>query len=158
MYPKHFNDVIGHREIEYNFKDIKRNCTLLNEAVIKYGKNKRKVIRYLAPHPPFPNLPYRSIEIRRRFRHRKISTKDLQDGYRTKLRWALEAVAEIYPHLGKRVFITSDHGEFLGENGLLFHGRSLPKTSVMCEVPWFAIKGYSEECEIKKRLQNLGYL
>lgn len=69
-----------------------------------------------------------------------ISTHLFKKAYEDNLRLVLEEVDKIRPKLkGKRVLITSDHGELLGEYGMFGHpeGLYLPE---LIEVPYFVLE------------------
>lgn len=92
----------------------------------------------------------------------------LPELYRRNLRDALAEVRRLLNQEeleGKRVVITSDHGEALGQNGNRGHpmGSDL---DILREVPWFKVEGTVEpelgigkrESDIQGRLEALGYM
>lgn len=104
----------------------------------------------------------------------EIDESELRKAYEDNLIRVLESVKQLIgPIEDKRpIYITADHGEILGENGRFMHG-GLPHPKLN-EVPWLKVdrdsvnvegrkKGQSneegkEDEEIKKQLQNLGYM
>lgn len=149
MYPTFFKNVVGHLDIEYSLEDDRLNCKLINKAVLKYDWKGRRVIRYLAPHPPFPNMKFtegkgKVNRVKQRLSDGRLTLADLQKAYIEKLHWGLEAIVELYPFLDKPIIITSDHGECLGDCGQIFHGRNYKKHRHLIIVPWFEVESLVE--------------
>jgi hypothetical protein len=150
------------------------------------GKN---IIWYLQPHAPWigkTKLAGRSkdysdksaiSELKKKFKKGEISRETFQKAYRDNLRLVLENVAKLIPYLSGKIVISADHGELLGEWGLLDHPGHL-KFKQLREVPWLEInkKDYldykstktkspnkrnpekDDEALIQQRLQSLGYM
>ena len=108
---------------------------------------------------------------------RKYGTQKLQEAYRQNLKDVLAEVALLYNSIdntNKKVIITSDHGEQLGENNNFAHPIGSDK-EVLRKVPWFEIQGIipeklpqraistidktdSNEKNIEQKLKDLGYM
>jgi len=73
------------------------------------------------------NLPLNGIE---EWYWRNFSREELIEMYVDNLKWALESVKELVDEVlkstDKRVIVTADHGEALGENGFWFHLNNSP--------------------------------
>jgi len=113
-----------------------------------------------------------------RFGNGACKLKKLSHAYKTNLEEVLSEAAKIPNALDKdKIIITSDHGELFGEYGLWHHPINLHVPELV-DVPWFEIEGVkegvsevdfklgsedvdveevSEEEEIKKKLESLGY-
>ncbi len=65
----------------------------------------------------------------------------IRNAYKENLELALNSVKTFVENVesDKTVLITSDHGEFLGEEGLYGHGDNKPRKPPIVEVPWFKI-------------------
>jgi hypothetical protein len=75
---------------------------------------------------------------------RIYGTDGLKDAYKENLEIILHHVAELCKKIlldepSKRIIITSDHGEFLGEKGNFCHRRG-SKDSILLEVPFLKVK------------------
>lgn len=132
----------------------------MNEAAKTVTDGKGVYMHYMQPHLPYigeTKLTWDSSEypnMRRAFsvqaqkskltfkkrRTRNGGDEFLRKVYRDNLRLVLEYVAEILPHLEGRTVVTSDHGEFLGEDGLLLHSRRFEGLRIAHEVPWLTVK------------------
>jgi hypothetical protein len=77
---------------------------------------------------------------------RKYGPKMLQKAYNANLECVLEQVAVLVKHIFGKIIITSDHGEFLGEDKCYAHPYgSLHPTLV--EVPWLVIEKTEKDIE-----------
>lgn len=101
---------------------------------------------------------------------RKYGVDGLREAYKKNLRIVLGHVAELcneilYNEPSKSLVITSDHGEFLGENGTYGHGYG-SRDPILLEVPFFRIthvrknhskklSSWSEKTKLKKRIERL---
>jgi len=61
----------------------------------------------------------------------------IHDAYRNDIRFALQYVSKL-AKFNKRIIISADHGERLGEHGRFGHGGNRDK--VVIEVPLFEVK------------------
>jgi len=144
-YTDHFADVIGHQDIDFDCEKGTSPPKMINEAVRRHDWNGRRVIRYLVPHPPLPNLEFTkgSGKIQRTEQALitgEITEQDLRDAYEKNVRIAFEGAMDLIPSLDGDVVITSDHGTALNENSYLFHAQSYPEMECLNEVPWFQVK------------------
>ena len=108
----------------------------------------------------------------------EIGEEKLRDAYQKNLEIVLEEVAKLCSNLNGKIVITSDHGEFLGEDGIIGHNFPI-ESPILREVPYFELrevkdkykkkiirkdrettsetKKITNKKEIKKRLRTLGY-
>lgn len=93
----------------------------VNRAVRRF-KPAKSVIHYMQPHACM---------------HGEISIDVLRQAYRDNLRTVFKYVTKLIPHLHGRVILTSDHGELLGEYGLLLHVGV--RAVELRLVPWFEV-------------------
>lgn len=87
---------------------------------------------------------------------RQMDRKTLLKRYETSLRITLKSISDLVQRTGA-TFITSDHGELLGEDDLYGHGHNHPLSRL---VPWFEVKkihedGNSAKERIKKRIKEI---
>lgn len=139
--PHPFLKVVGHRKIGAGPLDF--TPEFVNEAIQKSDWKGRRIIHYFTPHPPFPNMPCtegigKAGKVQQKLKNGEITLKDLHNGYVSNLKIAFEAAVDIMPYLGKRVIITADHGECLGDCGMFFHGRRFKHEHIV-NVPWFEV-------------------
>lgn len=74
---------------------------------------------------------------------RNVGPEGVRRAYEQNLKIVLEEVARLIASLsGKKIVITSDHGELLGEKGDWEHRSGLDH-SALIEVPWFTLRGVS---------------
>lgn len=55
------------------------------------------------------------------------------------MRVAFEGAVELVKRVDGKIFITSDHGDALGENGYFYHGREYPELDCLVNIPWFEV-------------------
>jgi len=149
-YTDHFVDVVGHQDIDFDHEKGTSPPKKINEAVRRHDWNGRRVIRYLVPHPPLPNLEFTkgSGKIQRteeKLVKREITEGDLREAYEKNVRVAFEGAVDLIPDLDGDVVITSDHGTALGESSYLFHAQSYPEMPCLNEVPWFEVEDTLEQ-------------
>jgi len=102
-------------------------------------EGKKFVVHYLQPHGPWIGktpLPLTDIEALR-----KVDLDLLKRAYRDNLILVMEYVKKMLKRFPERkVVITSDHGETLGEEGSLLHPGTLgPNNFITKDVPWLEI-------------------
>lgn len=126
----------------------------VNEAISRF-KRAKSVIHYMQPHGPWIGKTKLTIRgkgfqdlkkpvmadalIAERIRSKEISIEMLRQAYKDNLRTVLKYVTELIPHLHGRVVLTSDHGELLGEYGLLLH-PSRVRAVELRSIPWFEVR------------------
>jgi len=120
--------------------------TLNNVVLLMLSAHRinRLIVHYAQPHYPYiggikkidPRLPPTAI-ISAFLRHPMI-IEDIRDAYRENLRLGLKYAAELSTQFNGEVIITADHGELLGEYGILFH-PPIPVPELR-EVPWLEVK------------------
>lgn len=70
---------------------------------------------------------------------REIRDNGLRQAYADNLKTVLRHVANLANNLSGNIYITSDHGEYLGESGDYGHLAQL-YDPILLEVPWFKVK------------------
>jgi len=152
------------------------------------------VVHYIQPHAPYigepplglsrpwKNMPWAKLqgEIRDRcFRPDEIvggigmSWEEVRAAYRGNLRLVWQAARQLareFIRAGRRVVVTSDHGEFLGEQGRFGHEWEWGNEPILREVPWLelaadAAEGRRQKAEgrsdgkttTEQKLEALGY-
>jgi hypothetical protein len=110
------------------------------------------------------------VDIYNRIESGEVNNSELKKAYKSNLTRVMLAAKSLVDQTDKKVIITSDHGELLGEDGRYLHG-GLPH-KILCELPWFEASGTKGETEmslidkssddsnkdISEQLQDLGYL
>lgn len=84
---------------------------------------------------------------------RQYNKKVLRNAYRANLKFALVQVARLVKQLSGRIVISSDHGEFLGENRCYAHPPS-SDSPILREVPWLVIE--KEQADIEPEIHTIG--
>jgi hypothetical protein len=154
------------------------------EMVERYP-NKRHLIHYHQPHTPFigptgqeyfDELPHKLGWIDGNL---SVSDDIIRQAYKENVEIALRNVMELLNHLEGKTVISGDHGEMLGERGVLIPWKHYGHisgyyTDELTKVPWFVIKSgnrrtitaespgkseikTSDMEEINDRLKKLGY-
>lgn len=129
----------------------------LNKEVLKIGLSKRNIVWYMQPHYPWIHFKLLSIKLRNAVMWQHFTPKNLiaeeckrnnidkyeiLKAYIANLETVLRSVSELLREnkdsFKGKIFITSDHGELLGEYGLFLHPPRymLPQ---LCIVPWFEV-------------------
>ena len=133
-----------------------KEVTRIATDIIKHHKEERIIIHYFQPHAPYIGeyklLGYSGTEagklrgkppdmkIWEDVKKGLISTAELKKAYLSNLRLVLKEVKCLLSAIDstKKVIITSDHGELLGEDGRFGHQRiDHPKLRV---IPWLVIR------------------
>lgn len=137
------------------------------------------VVHYLPPHSPYmgnPPLrlarwgdhegelyqachqlhrPDRAIEAG------ECTWDEVREAYRGNLRLAWDAARQLAMACpNRRVVVTADHGEYLGENDRFGHQLRWEGDDLLHEVPWLAINdigGSAGQESIRERMEALGY-
>lgn len=143
----HFNRVIGFQDFDFDYDKGTSSPQKINRVVLEKPDNKM-FVRYLQPHPPFigePAMPWTKGSGKMQRAREKISTGEitrgeLMESYKKNMRLAFEGAEELVKEVERPVWITSDHGEALGEKGYYFHARGHPNLPVLVEVPWFEVE------------------
>lgn len=111
----------------------------------------------------------------------RYDNRVLRNAYRANLKLVLKNAARLIEHLAGRIIVTSDHGDFLGENRRYSH-PSNTRHPILLEVPWLVIdkekktvptdrqaKSYrdvneraaetmDEDEQIQQKLRDIGYI
>jgi len=112
--------------------------------IILNEQPEKAIIHYLQPHFSKGNLKLSRIELYLRFFYRSDLTFDeLKRVYAKNLDSVLKSIKKL-SELNKKMVISADHGEMLGEDQLVFHEYSLSLYHpLLREVPWFIMEGSS---------------
>ncbi|KXB06000.1 hypothetical protein AKJ51_04350 [candidate division MSBL1 archaeon SCGC-AAA382A20] len=70
---------------------------------------------------------------------KKYGKETLKKAYLNNLKTVLKEVKNLSDRLPGKIVVTSDHGEFLGENGVYAH-MPYANSSILKEVPWLKIR------------------
>jgi hypothetical protein len=159
--PKLFQEITGRlpgkvfHEIyhTYDYAWSDENSTCMPRDIIRDAKSARKlfpqkrmVVHFMQPHYPFVtsslpkkgmnnNLASSATSVWEDVMHGKISHKEAIKGYQSNLEYVMTFVEELVSELDGSTVITSDHGNFLGENGIYGHPEGFNAT-VVRKVPW----------------------
>jgi len=144
---EHFEEIPNWTEYDWDFEEGTATPQKINEVVRRTPARKR-LVRYLKPHPPFVGTPLEDLtkgsgKIQRTEQaliKGEITEQDLKDAYEKNVRIAFEGAVDLIPDLDGDVVITSDHGTALGESSYLFHARSYPSIPCLNHVPWFVVE------------------
>lgn len=70
----------------------------------------------------------------------EVGDEGLREAYEHNLRQVLKQISNLKEKLpsSKKIIVTADHGEFLGEDGRYGHRRG-ERDSILVEVPWFRV-------------------
>lgn len=105
---------------------------------------------------------------------RRYGKRGLRRAYEENLSIVLTEVARLIPYLKGAVVITSDHGEYLGEDRSYSHLQG-SEHAILRDIPWWSLhqtngeeipksvcestdQSEAGEMEIQRRLKDLGYL
>ncbi|MFB6216479.1 MAG: hypothetical protein ABEJ72_05875 [Candidatus Aenigmatarchaeota archaeon] len=119
-----------------------------NEArtASKLFPEKSLVIHYMQPHYPFihselenkgisNDLSTNENSVWQDLMRGRVDRNSVIEAYRNNLRYVMDEVEELCGDLTGRSVITSDHGNFIGENNLYGHPEGMSSEPVRC-VPW----------------------
>jgi len=167
FYAKHFFKAIADVWLNYWSDELSTvPPENMNKAIHRHlrhhGKLEKSIIHYIQPHGPWIGETKLTMEklypspwphekgrygSKKKFPEAQILESINVDfpflrlAYRDNLRLVLKHIKRLIPRLKGRVVITSDHGEFLGENGLFGHSSAvnLAENDVLRNVPWFEV-------------------
>lgn len=134
--------------------------TILPEPLIDDAKTARKlfpdkriVVHFMQPHIPFvkSSIGGKDMDVELDFDINRYSLwqkaekglydrKDVWDAYRNNLGNFIDEIKSAGRGLDGKTAITSDHGNFVGENGLYGHQFPHSTAEVMRKVPWDIIE------------------
>jgi len=149
---EHFKEIPNWSEYDWDFEEGTATPQKINE-VVRRKPARKKLVRFLKPHPPFVNTPLEgptkgSGKIQRTEQaliKGEITEQDLRDAYEKNVRVAFEGAVDLIPDLDGDVVITSDHGTALNESSYVFHARSYPEMECINHVPWFEVEDTVEQ-------------
>ncbi len=161
-------DVLGYNAIEHfpsrNIVDVwdfgwdDELNTVHPKEVVKALKehgdpSKRHLIWFMQPHGPWIGEPGLALSSTRpleghdeaivpMLRSGEVSVEELKEMYESNLRLVMEYVVEAIDLFGKdkKIVVTSDHGELLGEYGSFLHFTYFTVPELR-EVPYFVVNG-----------------
>jgi hypothetical protein len=151
-----------------DFDELFRDRTEVSpEEIYKYDIGWQEFTKYGLEAPRF--------DIKEAILSGDLSKERYREAYRGNLRLVLESVSKLVKTADCPVYITADHGEFLGEGGRVLHSNFTHP--ILREVPWLEVHGSrytGEDMEsvvetdqesdkidnhnVKERLKQLGYL
>jgi predicted AlkP superfamily pyrophosphatase or phosphodiesterase len=194
---EHFNKIVDVWNMQYEKELGVTPPEPVTNVALDFDKPKM-IVHYFQPHAPYigeerirnGEYDYRGDSCKERnaelaaesmkqiydkIEKDEISDEVLKRAYKSNLERVMSSVKELVSSVDKKVVITSDHGEMLGEGDRYMHGGS-PSTS-LCSLPWLEvdnIKGEVQEHsggdyikpdtqdasdeEVQQQLKNLGYL
>ena len=123
----------------------------INKYALKYI-DKKMIIHYMQPHGPYIGKVRLDIEtwdkygktIRGMWEHPRPDINLLREAYKANLELVLREVERLIKYVKsrgfkKKIVITADHGELLGEDGMFAHPCHV-KHPVLNTVPWLEVQ------------------
>lgn len=113
---------------------------ILSRALTKLGKSP-----YIPKYCIFKGRQFFGLEFHaRHFTWLKLGKKELHLAYKSNVEYVLESLSKLLIKMekdleGKRLVITSDHGEFLGEKETYSHFQG-SRNPILTEVPWVELE------------------
>jgi hypothetical protein len=104
----------------------------------KLFPDKKLIVHFMQPHHPFHSLDISSYEetsIWKLAERGEFDDETIWKHYRKNLEFVMPYVKELAGDLEGRTFLTSDHGNLVGENSLYHHPYGASSKPVR-EVPW----------------------
>jgi len=87
-----------------------------------------------------------------------VTWAEVREAYLSNLRLVWDAVRQLVSALpDRRIVVTSDHGEMLGEDGGKFGHEANWMYPELFEVPWLELTGHGEAATTRQKLEALGY-
>ena len=94
---------------------------------------------------------------------RKYGKSGLREAYRENLRIVLDYVAKLYMRFSeKKIIITADHGELLGEEGAyehpngpidkIFNNLFSKRKKILQEIPWLKVEDLLQHKQLHRSL------
>lgn len=144
---KHFRRIISWKNIVFDYAMSTAFPEMVNRAVLK-EPDEKMVVHYMQPHIPYvgnPPMPWTkgggmAEKTKDKLARSEITIDKLKLAYKGNMRLAFAGAVELAGKLDGRIYITSDHGEALGEGGYFYHGRGYPRMDCLCHVPWFEVE------------------
>lgn len=143
---------------------------------IKPDEKKKIIVHYMQPHGPWIGETMLSVPFLKESegddpacwtliqRFTNEQKKIIPKAHKDNLELVLVFVRDLCEYFkDKKIIVTADHGELLGEGGkYLHHYNILPENlyRVLIEIPWFEVdtSEFPEKVGLTKRLEKLGYL
>jgi len=112
--------------------------------IIRDEKPCKAIIHYLQPHFSTANFPLQTFSLYNKTVYKEnMSIEQLKHEYCKNLTLGLDGVKQLISETNKKIIVTSDHGEMLGEDQLFFHEYSTHLYHpILREVPWFLVKPF----------------
>jgi len=144
---EHFKEIPNWSEYDWDFKEGTATPLKINE-VVRRKPTRKKMVRYLKPHPPFVGTPLEDItkgsgkiqRTQKMMNQGRLTLKELREAYEKNVKIAFEGVVDLISDLDGNIVITSDHGTCLGDCGQFYHARGFEKHDHLVEVPWFRVE------------------
>jgi len=144
---EHFKEIPNWSEYDWDFEEGTATPWKINE-VVKRKPARKKMVRYLKPHPPFVGTPLEDItkgsgkiqKTRKMIDQGRLTLKELREAYEKNVRIAFEGAMDLISVLDGNTVITSDHGTCLGRCGQFYHAKEFEKHDHLVEVPWFRVE------------------
>lgn len=118
------------------------------EAVVRDAKSAKKlfpdkkmIIHFMQPHHPFKSLDlsdYEETSVWKLAERGEIDEETIWSHYRKNLEFVMPYVKDLAEEFEGKNFLTADHGNLVGENGLYHHPYGA-KSKAVREVPWTEI-------------------
>jgi len=149
---EHFKRVIDVWKFGWDEKLKTVRPQIVTASAIPYVASERVIIHYMQPHFPSigkirlpvgawkPNPPDTYVE-GLTHNYKEISNNLLKQAYAENLGIVLEEVERLLSRIPvqRKVVVTSDHGELLGENGMYEHPSEM-RHPLLNTVPWLEVK------------------
>ena len=119
--------------------------TNLGIELRKKYPQKKLILFYIQPHDPFiadghGNIMSKTYAWMRDYRERGVPMGEMKRHYENNLKFVLTSIERLVANVSGRILVTADHGEGLGEFGVLYShkGGWLPTN---LKIPWFLTEG-----------------
>lgn len=138
-----FHTVYQTHETDWSDDNIVHPEAVVRDALSakKLFPEKKLIVHFMQPHHPFESLDlseYDETSVWKLAEKGEIEDKTIWKHYRKNLEFVLPYVKDLSNELGGETYLTSDHGNLIGENGLYHHPYGAPSKPVR-EVPWTKI-------------------
>lgn len=138
-----FHTVYQTHDTDWSEDNIVRPEAVVRDArsAKKLFPDKRLIIHFMQPHHPFQSLDlsdYEETTVWKLAERGEIDDETIWKHYRENLEFVLPYAKELSNEFDGVTYLTSDHGNLVGENNLYHHPYDAPSKPVR-EVPWTEI-------------------